>query len=284
MKITTKVVNINERPIKIHGIPTGKLAIKKTALDCKKPGTWSTILSFKDKEFGDWLPIWSWVIEHPERVFLVDTGLSSIVNKKDYFKKIDFISRYYFEKQMLFEITRAHEIDIQLEKISLRKEDIETIILTHLHIDHTGGLEYFPDIPIIVNEKEWKSMDGAFPVLFPKSFKPTLTHLNEKIEGFENGCYVTKDKRIKMVETGGHTSGHSSVILESDEGTIFFAGDLAYNQERLLQDKFSSTISSLKLSLETHQKVRELGQSKTVVFLPTHDIESGERLASMSSL
>ena len=69
--------------IKIYGLKTGKLAIKKSALNSKSPGTLSTLLSFKDKEFGEWLPIWTWLIIHPEGSFLIDTGLSSDVNQKE---------------------------------------------------------------------------------------------------------------------------------------------------------------------------------------------------------
>ncbi len=57
--ISKEIISINGiDKVKIVGIKTGRLAIKESALNSKKPGFISTLLSFKDKEFGQWLPIW----------------------------------------------------------------------------------------------------------------------------------------------------------------------------------------------------------------------------------
>ena len=104
MKIITKVIERKSGRLKIYGIQIGKLAIKKSAQSAKKPGLLSTILLFRDSKFGDWLPIWTWLIEHPEGLFLIDTGLTKEVREDDYFKDLDFISKYYFEKQMIYEV------------------------------------------------------------------------------------------------------------------------------------------------------------------------------------
>ncbi|MEM7038257.1 MAG: MBL fold metallo-hydrolase, partial [Bacteroidota bacterium] len=169
METISKVIQNEAGTIKIHGIQTGKLAIKKGALTSKNPGTLSTLWSFRGKAFGEWLPVWAWVIEHPKGNFLIDTGLSTDVLQPHYFKKLDFISKYYFEKQMKFEIEEKAEIHQQLKQIGIGVEAIDQIILTHLHIDHTGGLKHFSGVEVLVNEREWKTMDGSFPKLFPSN-------------------------------------------------------------------------------------------------------------------
>jgi len=279
MGVITKVIERKTGNIKIHGIQSGKLAVKKSALSSKNPGVWSTIWSFKEKEFGEWMPIWSWLIEHPEGLFLIDTGLSADVKQDGYFKDLDFISKYYFEKQMIFEIDEEQEINNQLKKIGIKCQSIDKIILTHLHIDHTGGLKHFPEVPIIVNNREWETMDGSFPKLFPKNIKIEKIKLENRFENFENSYYLTEGKDLIMVETQGHTRGHSSIILKMDDNKlIFFGGDVAYNEKRLLNKVFSATIKDYKKNVDSCNQIMNLATNRSVLFLPSHDFESGNRL------
>ncbi len=265
--------------VAIHGLQIGRLAIKKSAMNAEQPGTISTLLSFRDKEFGDWLPIWAWVIVHPEGTFLIDTGLSSDVNQKGYFKELDFISKYYFEKQMKFDIKREEEIDQQLKKIGIETQSISKIILTHLHIDHTGGMKHFPNIPILVNETEWKTKDGAFPKLFPPNCNIQTVKLDSKYALFEQCHYLTKSKDLVMIPTPGHTRGHVSIGLISKEKTLYlFAGDVAYNYDRLLNQSFSATINNKTQNTASCKKILELAKTKSILFLPTHDEENIQRI------
>lgn len=278
--ISKEIVSVNGiDKVKIYGLKTGKLAIKRSALNSRRPGLIATISSFRDKEFGDWLPIWSWLIVHPEGMFLIDTGLSSDVNENGYFNKLDFISKYYFEKQMKFEILRKQEIDFQLKKIGVKAESISKIILTHLHIDHVGGIKHFPGAPVVVNEIEWKTKDGAFPELFPSNLNIQTLKLESKFGSFEKCHYLTKSKDLVMIHTPGHTRGHTSVALISDDNRIYlFGGDVAYSSSRLVNEVFSATIKNQKLNSESCKKIINLAKSVKLVFLPTHDKDSGKRL------
>lgn len=278
-KIITKELKFKGGTIKVHGILTGKLAIKKSALSSEKPGTLSTILSLKDKHFGEWLPIWSWLIEHPEGMFMIDTGLSIEVNDKDYFKRLDRISKYYFEKQMKFEIEREDELSNQLDQIGIECKSIDKVLLTHLHLDHTGGLKHFIGVPILVNKKEWETKDGSYSQLFPENLKIEKIRLTEKFENFNNCYHLTGGKDLIFVETPGHTSGHCSIILKLDKShLIIFGGDVVYNEKRLAEKIFSATIKNKKQNEDSCDRILNLFKTKQILFLPSHDKESGDRL------
>lgn len=285
MEIITKIFESEKGVIKVHGIRTGKLAIKKSALSSNNPGLLSTILSFTDKEFGEWLPIWSWLIEHSEGLFLIDTGLSIDIKQKNYFNKLDFISKFYFEKQMKFKIEEAEEINNQLNKIGIDCSSISKIILTHLHIDHTGGLKHFPKISVLVNKREWETQDGSFPQLFPKNTKFETIELENQFECFENSYFLTNKKDLVIVETQGHTRGHSSIVLKLNENKfVFFAGDVTYNVEKLIEKVFSATTKDYKKNIISCDKILNFANENSIIFLPSHDNENGKRLMNETEL
>lgn len=286
MHISKEVVALNGiDKIKIHGLKIGRLAIKTSVLNSKKPGLISTLWSFTDKEFSDWLPIWAWIIEHPEGIFLIDTGLSSDVNQKGYFKELDIISRYYFEKQMKFQIKRKEEIDEQLKKIGIKASSISKIILTHLHLDHTGGLKYFPNTPVLVNKKEWKTKDGAFPQLFPPNMNIQTVNLVHQHELFGACHFLTQSKDLIMIHTPGHTRGHVSIaLIANDKKLYLFGGDVAYTKMRLINKSFSATIKNHKANIESCEKILEFTKKLNLIFLPSHDKNNGERLKNDSPI
>ena len=53
-----------------------------------------------------------------------------------------------------FDVTPEQEVGPQLLKLGIRSDDVRTVILTHLHTDHAGGLHHFPKSKILVSDKE----------------------------------------------------------------------------------------------------------------------------------
>ena len=279
MHTVSKTFDTEKGILKIHGIQTGKLAIKESAYISKNPGTLSTLLSFRDKKFSKWMPIWCWLIEHPKGLYLIDTGLSTDVNLKNYFSGLSFISRYYFEKQMIFEIESKQELNNQLKNLGFETNAIDKIFLTHLHLDHTGGLKHFPEIPVIVNDREWRTQDGSFSALFPDNINFEKVHLDSNFQGFERSYYLTEEKDLIMVETQGHTRGHTSIFLELEKDKfICFSGDVTYTEDRLKKQLFSATITNRKRNIESCKRIKSLAKRKSIIFLPSHDHENVERL------
>ncbi|PPK87384.1 glyoxylase-like metal-dependent hydrolase (beta-lactamase superfamily II) [Neolewinella xylanilytica] len=264
--------------LRVHGLSTGTLALKDKVMNCTRPGNLRTLLSFVDKQWADFMPVWTWVIEHPEGTFLIDTGNTVTMTEPDHYRGQDFLSRHYFTKEMRFRIEREEEVDHLLEAVGLSANSVDRIVLTHLHSDHTGGLGHFPGTPVIVSDHEWETKDSAFPRLWPEATQFDPVALDGSFGPFPRARYLTEAEDLILVETPGHTRGHCSVLLKTDDGLICFAGDLVYDQERLFKNSFSATIQNEADNRESCRRLLRLADEQPVIFLSSHDAGNAERL------
>ncbi len=71
-----------------------------------------------------------------------------------------------------------------------------------------------------------------------------MIELNEQYDVFDKAHYLTQSKDIILVETPGHTYHHCSVVIKADECNIFFAADICYTQQQLLNENFAGNNTS----------------------------------------
>lgn len=128
-----------------------------------------------------------------------------------------------------------------LKEAGLNPNDITDILITHIHVDHSGGLSshnaiQFPNATVHVNKKEvdfWlsrsepkKDEDKGITANRPAflALKPYLDA--GKIKTFQGD--VTLFPEITTVEFTGHTAGHTVFVLESNKEKLVFWGDLIH--------------------------------------------------------
>jgi N-acyl homoserine lactone hydrolase len=148
---------------------------------------------------GEPWPGYLHVIEHPGGRILVDTGMIDSTPELD----ADWHPTIYPER-----IPR----------------DVALVVNTHLHFDHCGGNRLFPGLPIYVQRIEREA-----------ARQPDYT-IPEWVE-FEGARYVALDGEaeiapgVRVLPTPGHTPGHQSVLVETEDGLVVVAGDVAYRWE-----------------------------------------------------
>ena len=271
-------VSVNGIPAKVHLVSTGVVAVKTKFRDARLTGTAAMIDFILDKKFTAWMPIWVMIIEHPEGIFVIDTGENANVNDKGYFKSSGVFANWFDTTQFKFLVEAKEEIGPQLQQLNIDINNVKTVILTHLHLDHIDGLKYFPSTEILVNKYEWEKPFGDLPKLYPSWFRPTLVDLKESLGVFDHVRFLTGSKDIVLIQTPGHTYGHCSVVFKTDEYNIFFAADVCYSQQQLLENKYSGTNCSHKLAKDTYEKVAAFTKQRKTIFIPSHDGDAGRRL------
>jgi glyoxylase-like metal-dependent hydrolase (beta-lactamase superfamily II) len=235
-----------------------------------------------DRKFTDPLPIWAWAIEHPDGVIVVDAGETARVMEPGWFPRW----HPYFHTAVRFDVRPEQEIGPQLRERGIEPGDVRKLVLTHLHTDHSGGLEHFPDTEIMVSSAELKVASGTMgrlrgflPNRWPSWFEPTTFEPRPEPFGpFETSLPLTDAGDVRIVPTPGHTPGHVSVVLDEGGQVLFFAGDTSYDESLMVEGAIDGVCPDPKAAVETMARIRELAASRPTVYLPGHDPEASKRL------
>jgi N-acyl homoserine lactone hydrolase len=280
--INTAIYSLNGKPVKVHAVQTGQISVKNNFVSRKGPGYLSKLNILLGYTYGDFMPIWVWVIEHPEGVIVIDTGEIEESDHKDFYKQESIGSKFnLMAMSNKRNISKADELNNQLAKLNINTRDVSKVVLTHLHGDHTDGLKFFPDNEILALESEHKQPYGNLPTTYPKWFKPSLVNFSKnRIEGFEKGYAITRREDLWLVPTPGHTHHHCSVLFKTDKEHILFAGDTSYHQQQLSDTVFAGANVDYKKSAETYINIKKYAARFPTVYLPSHDKNSGARLMS----
>lgn len=114
-----------------------------------------------------------------------------------------------------------------LAEIGLKPEDIDIVIITHLHFDHAANIGLFPKAQFILQKKEWEYAKAPLPI----QRGVYLTHLLDELESYDlilaDDGYEVADG-VKVICVPGHTKGQQAIVVNTSDGTYVIAGDLMY--------------------------------------------------------
>jgi N-acyl homoserine lactone hydrolase len=272
--------------VKVHAIQTGKVKIKRfeaTGATNQISRLWQLLHT---DNWTDWLPIYCWLIEHPEGPFLIDAGEIARVHEYGYLPDTIF-----FNGAAKYEVKREDEVDYQLAKLGYKVEQVRGIYLTHFHNDHVDGIYHFPKAKVYVAKEAFTftlSSKGAglgyLKKNLPEWFQPEVFEFTDGKEGvFISSKKLTADASIVAVPMPGHSIGHTAYIVKSENYRYIFSGDTTFNGQTL-DAGIPTVILNNADAKESVRKLREYAQSSDVVVLCSHDPQVLKILESKSSV
>ena len=122
-----------------------------------------------------------------------------------------------------------HLLETQFSQLGVSHQDINHVILSHLHYDHCGELRRFPHARISVQRREYEHAFGPDPGMayFRDEYDDPRLQWDLRAGDWE------AQPGLRLIDPRGHTQGHQSAVVELPEcGTLvlpFDAGDLQEN-------------------------------------------------------
>lgn len=158
-----------------------------------------------------WLPIWSFLLQGEGHTVIVDTGLD----------EDEVVEPPGFSEQTGLSVTTLAEA---LEAAGVRPEDVDTVILTHLHDDHCGNNALFPKARFIVSKTELEFCRHPHPLdhRYDEYFIEGVQFETVDFEGKEDG--VEPLPGIRLLPSPGHTPGTMTVVVETKPAPAVITG------------------------------------------------------------
>jgi glyoxylase-like metal-dependent hydrolase (beta-lactamase superfamily II) len=169
-----------------------------------------------------------------------------------------------------------------LRLVGIEATEVKDVIVTHMHYDHVGNLQLFPNARFHIQDEELAYVTGRAMThhVLRSSFS-----LNDVLEmvGLLYGDRVVFHNGDEEVAPGvtvhhipGHTRGLQSVRVHSERGSVVLASDAAHYYENLEKETPFATLENMFLMLEGFRRLRKLAPTDAHI-VPGHDPAVFER-------
>lgn len=173
-------------------------------------------------------------IQMTSRCLYVDTGESKILCETGIGHWIDEKTRNRYAVE-----TDGYDLIDDLNRIGILEEEIDYVVLSHLHFDHCGGLIkevkpdgsdfelHFPNAQIVVGKEQLAR--ATSPHLRDRA--SYISFLAEYLNNSKQVIAVDEaspsfDPALSFIFSNGHTPGQLHILFELHDVNIFYAGDL----------------------------------------------------------
>lgn len=164
------------------------------------------------------LQVWAFVVGHPDGLVLFDTGMHPAigVDPRAHIGPVADLFRLDFGE--------TDHVDTQLAQAQIDADDITRVVCSHLHFDHAGGNGLLPDVPVVVQQREWEHARHEDGGAYTRADWDTGQDL-ELVDGEHD---LFGDGRVVCVPTYGHTPGHQSLAVRLRGGDVLLTADACY--------------------------------------------------------
>ncbi|TDD34321.1 MBL fold metallo-hydrolase [Actinomadura sp. KC06] len=192
---------------------------------------------FTGADPADWMPAVG--VTDPDAPFTVTFG-GFVVTGDGHVTVVD--AGYGHRAHEIPGLAGAGEMPSALTALGIGPDDVDQVVLTHLHADHCGwltkddaGALTFPNATVLVNEREhayWTS-DEVDAIAFNRGVAGEVRTRLRAVE--DAGRLHTFDGELRLsgamtvLPTHGHTPGHVSVLVADGDEAAILAGDVLHH-------------------------------------------------------
>lgn len=206
------------------------------------------------------VPVPFYLIKTEEGYVLFDTGWSPAI--------VPLLEAVGYKP----EIEQKNLLPDCLEPIGVAPQDIKMVIMSHLHVDHAGGLQFLPDAEIIVQQDEYSY------AYHPHSFSGLVYIKTDFDFPSYNWRLIDGDQVIlpglSVVLVSGHTPGLQALIVDLPEtGPIILSSDSCYITQNVQEDLIPGSVWDPTRALHSIKRLKMLTEILDAQLFPNHDLE-----------
>lgn len=168
------------------------------------------------------------------------------------------------------EISEENIVVNQLKRINVKPKQVAAVILSHLHVDHAGGLSFFPDAKLFVQKDEFAY--AMAPNTFQAhAYDADVTRLpGAKWELLQGDRVILPGLTVMMAN--GHTPGLQGLLVELPQSGYFILGsDSAYLTENIENEHPPGNVWNTVLAQYAISRFNALRSVLDARFFPGHD-------------
>ncbi len=188
-------------------------------------GAWDAYGEFLDENGNLTLNLGAWLVVSGGHTILVDTGLGG--------------------RPAPMPLRETPALPSVMEEAGVRPGDVDTVVYTHLHFDHTGWntidedgapVPLFPNARHVVQRTEWEYWTGSDELRGAARYDTVLAPVEAAglLDLVEGEHAVTPE--VVTVPTPGHTPGHVSFVVVSGGERAYLIGDAAHQPVQVRED------------------------------------------------
>ncbi|SDL62823.1 Glyoxylase, beta-lactamase superfamily II [Modicisalibacter muralis] len=219
-------------------------------------------------EAGTTMDYYVWIARSSQHIFLIDTGFDR--------KRARARGRNFLRCP-----TEG------LELLGIAPEEINSVVLTHLHYDHGGNLALFPNAKFYIQDSEVAFATGRYMrhgflrqayevediVELVRSVYANRVHFIDGSSEIAPGLHVH--------HVGGHCAGLQAVQIWTGQGWLVLASDATHYYANLETNTPFPIVFDVGQMLEGYNRLRELASSPSLI-VPGHDPEVMNRFEAPS--
>lgn len=172
-----------------------------------------------------WLPVSSYLIEHPKGKILVDTGWSREVSPNGTYDRKAQIRHMSFPLYVVNqgEIEKNAAVNEQLRLLGVEPEDLDYVLLTHLDCDHASGVKQVKATKHILVSKDEIACAKKYKLRYAASMWEgvSLTEFDYENTGIGpvgKSYDLFGDSSVQLINIPGHSDGMFAVQITNEDG------------------------------------------------------------------
>lgn len=249
-------MNATNDSVKLYAFHIGGLVADMASYDPWDPKVGTEIYS----------PNFFYLIRHPQGNVLFDCGIRS-----------DYLDDQQSVADMEIEFGPQDHTDVRLAQVGVTPQNIDHVVMSHLHWDHAGGLELFPHATVYVNERE-KEFAYSPPVYQAVFYDPRDFDHDLNWREVEGELDVFGDGTVVMIPTPGHTPGHQSLLVRTNGGAVLLLSDAVFEVDKMRKRVLPTITWNPDEMVASYDYIEEVEQKHNAELIPAHELEFRKRI------